>query len=133
MRNIFAAMPGCERMPAPISDTFARSWSSSTSIVPSTAIGRRRCRARAACTSSAGTENDSSAIWWMVFWMIVSTFTCSAATASNTAAAAPGRSGMPVSVNTTSFSLCVTAEMIAFSMPSSPIQVPCSSENVERA
>ncbi len=65
--------------------------------------------------------------------MIVSTFTCSAATASKTVAAAPGRSGMPVSVNTTSFSLCVTAEMIAFSMPSSPIQVPCSSENVERA
>ena len=38
-----------------------------------------------------------------------------------------------MSVKTTSCSLWVTPEMIASSMPSSPIQVPSSSEKVERA
>ncbi len=66
--------------------------------------------------------------------MIVSTFTWAAATVSKTSAATPGRSGMPVSVKTTSVSECVTAETIGCSMPSpSWIQVPSSSENVERA
>ena len=41
---------------------------------------------------------------------------------------------MPVSVNTTSVSECVTAETIGCSIPSpSCTQVPSSSENVERA
>ena len=50
--------------------------------------------------------------------MIVSTLTCAPATTSKIIAATPGRSGMPVSVKTTSVSEWVTAEMIACSIPS---------------
>ena len=65
--------------------------------------------------------------------MIVSTLTCAAAAASKIIAATPGRSGIPVSVNTTSDSEYVTAETIGCSIPStSCTQVPSSSENVER-
>ena len=64
----------------------------------------------------------------------MSTFTCSTATASKTAAAEPGSSGSPVSVNTTSSSECVTAETIGCSMTStSSTKVPGSSDSVERA
>ncbi len=132
VRNIVAATPGCERMPAPMIDTLARSWFSSTVTAPSVAW-TSAIASRVAGTSSLGTENESSATPCTTFCMIVSTFTFLVAIVSNTAAAAPGRSGMPVNVNTTSFSLWVTPEMIASSIPSSPIQVPSSSENVERA
>ena len=117
VRNIFAATPGCERMPAPISDTLPRSWFSSTVNAPSSS----RVPASAAWvagTSSAGTENDISALPWTTFWMIVSTFTCAAATTSKINAATPGRSGMSDSVNTTSFSLWVTADTIGCSIES---------------
>ncbi len=133
VRNIFAATPGCERMPAPMIEILPRLASSSTSIGPSESSACVIAR-RAAAMSSCGTENESSATPCTTFWMIVSTLTFSAATASNTSAAAPGRSGMPVRVKITSVSEWVTPEMMGFSTTSSAgrIQVPSSSENVER-
>ena len=115
VRNIFAATPGCERMPAPIRDTLPRSWFSS--IVKSPSSARVLSRAPfVAGTSSAGTENDISALPWTTFWMIVSTFTCAEPTTSKISAATPGRSGMSDSVKTTSFSLWVTADTIGCSI-----------------
>jgi hypothetical protein len=132
-RNMCAATPGCERMPAPTSETLPRSVISSISIGPIVSCAVASAL-RVPCTSSSGTENESSAEPWTAFWRIVSTLTCSAATASKIAAAVPGTSGTPRSVNSTSSSECVTAETIGASMPAtSSIQVPFSSENVERA
>ena len=45
VRNILAAMPGCERMPAPISETLPMSSSSSTSSGPSDCLGDASARA----------------------------------------------------------------------------------------
>ena len=74
MRNIVAATPGCERMPAPISETLPSPSFTSTSYAPSSVWVDSIAR-RVAGTSSAGTENDISALPWTMFWMIVSTFT----------------------------------------------------------
>ena len=64
----------------------------------------------------------------------MSTFTCSAATASKIAAAEPGRSGTPRRSNRTSSSECVTAETIALLEPFGVLDPgPGSFENVERA
>ena len=45
VRNIFAATPGCERMPAPTRDTLPRSWFSSTANAPSCACVPSSARA----------------------------------------------------------------------------------------
>ena len=120
-------------MPAPISETLPMPSFSSICSGPSECSANASAR-RVPGTSSCGTENESSATPCTTFWMIVSTLTCSAATESNTVAAAPGRSGIPVSVKMTSLSEWVTPEMIGCSMTSSAgtIQVPSSCENVER-
>jgi hypothetical protein len=117
VRNIVAATPGCERMPAPMSETFPRRSFISTAKTPRS-VCADEIASLVAATSSAGTENDISARPWTTFWMIVSTFTCACATRSKIIAATPGRSGIPVSVKTTSVSEWVTAEMIACSIPS---------------
>ena len=133
VRNILAATPGFERIPAPINDTLPRSWFCSIVNKPSSARVLSSA-AWVAGTSSVGTENDISAFPWTTFWMIVSTFTFAAPTTSKISAATPGRSGMSDSVNTTSFSLWVTADTIGCSIEApSWTQVPSSSENVERA
>ena len=87
--------------------------------------------------SSLGTVNDTSASRPSVsgsFWMIVSTLTPASASAVKIAAAAPGRSGTPVSVIRASSVECVTAVIRGFSIVSfSPITtVPGPSSKLER-
>ncbi len=65
----------------------------------------------------------------------MSMFTPASASARNTLAATPGRSGTPMIETFASEVSCVTPEMIAFSSTaasSSPIQVPSPRSNVER-
>ena len=125
--NMSAATPGCERMPAPISETFAMSEScvqpaAPTSSHPASRIGSATAR------SVFGSVNEMSVSpWEETFWTIMSMFTPESASARKTRAATPGRSGTPISVSLASEVSCVTPEMIAFSSnfsSSSRIHVP---------
>ncbi len=132
--NIFAATPGCERMPAPTSDTFPISGSA---VHPSAPIS-------AAMRSSTCSERDRSSFGrvkvWSVrpssdtFCTIMSTLMASPASAPNTLAATPGRSGTRRIRIIASDVSWTTPETIAFSIRSSPswTYVPGSPWNDER-
>ena len=132
--NIEAATPGLVRMPAPMTLTRAMPVSDETPAAPSSATSSPT-RARQRSSSSWGTVNEMSVTPWSeVFWTIMSTFTSRSASARNTRAATPGRSGTPAIVILASDRSWVTAETMACSMSgtSSSTHVPSCQVKAER-
>ena len=132
--NICAATPGLVFMPAPTTDTrpmasskLAPPASISTTILSTISIVR--------VSSSRGIVNEMS-VWPSVdtFCSIMSTFTFSLASARNSFAAMPGRSGTRKMVTFASDVSWVTPEMIGASIPrsSSFTQVPVSHVKLDR-
>ena len=133
-RNILAAMPGDDFMPAPTSDTLAMSSSCVTALAPISS--ETRCTIDSDWAMSAiGIVKLMSVVPSVdVFWTIMSTFTFAAASGSNSAAEMPGRSGTPSTVTLASVMSVTTPEMIGSSTEGSSLvtHVPCSQVKAER-
>ena len=121
-------------MPAPTSETLAIDSSTFQLRAPSSATTASVARL-ARTRSSLGVVNEMSVVPDSeTFWMIMSTFTLASASMPKTMAATPGRSGTSRMVTLASEVSCVTPEMIACSMVSSPslTMVPGLSLKLER-
>ena len=122
-------------MPAPMSETLAMSGSKA---MPRAPIVSRNCGriGSAAFMSALGSVNEMSvAPSAETFCTIMSMFTPASASARNSRAATPGRSGTLRTVAFASEVSCVTPDTIAFSStssPSSPIHVPSLSLKADR-
>jgi hypothetical protein len=135
VRNILAAMPGLDFMPAPTRLIFAISLSCSTPRAPISEAIRPTIDCAVAMSAFGIVKLMSVVPSWLVFCTIMSTFTLAAASGSNRAAEMPGRSGTATIVTLLSDRSVTTPEMIGSSMLdscSSVTHVPCSQVKLER-
>src|SRR3954447_5968399 len=116
-----AVIPGCERMPAPISETLPI-WSSYSSESYPTSSLIRDSAVIALCPSSRGSVNEISVRFVEAaetFCTTMSRLTCASASASKMRAASPTLSGTPTTVILASLRSCATPAIMACSMSSS--------------
>ena len=132
--NIVAVTPGCDFIPAPMTESRAIELSEDTSAKPSSSR-RPSAMATDALRSTRGTVKEMSVVPLAeVFCTIMSTLIDSSARARKRWAAIPGLSGTPATVTLASDVSCVTALTMACSMDSSSstTHVPGSQVKLER-
>ena len=115
-RNIFAAIPGLDFMPAPTSDNLTMFSSCETPFAPTSSPTFFKIGSAVAISPSGKVKEMSVVPSMDVFCTIMSTLTFACANDSNNNADTPGRSGTPSNVIFASPTSWTTPEIIGSSI-----------------